>query len=89
MLWSGSRAPSPRVRGSEQECLHSSAGRREHDDYANAVAGGVEHVLGRRPADPEFVRTCLDMGSEVITPFASAPMATAGLRHSHGVSTDG
>jgi hypothetical protein len=38
-------------------------------------------VLGRLPIDPEFVRTCLDMGAEGITPFASAPLATASLRY--------
>jgi hypothetical protein len=52
----------------------------EHDDFATAAAGVVEQVLGRLPVDPEFVKTCLDMGAEEITAFASAPLATAGLR---------
>lgn len=53
----------------------------EHDDFATAVAGVVEQVLGRLPVDPDLVRWCLESGAEEITPFASAPLATAGLRY--------
>ena len=53
----------------------------EHDDFATAAAGVVEQVLGRPPADPDLVRWCLESGAEEITPFASAPLGTAGLRY--------
>jgi hypothetical protein len=53
----------------------------EHDDFATAAAGVVDQVLGRLPVDPEFVRTCLEAGSEIVTPYASAPSATHGLRY--------
>lgn len=61
----------------------------EHDDFATAAAGVVEQVLGRLPVDPEFVKKCLDMGAEEITAFASAPMATAGLRYDREGHDDG
>ena len=50
----------------------------EHDDFATAAAGVIEQVLGRPPADPEFIKECLDIGAEEITPFAHAPLATVG-----------
>jgi hypothetical protein len=50
----------------------------EHDDFATAAAGVVEQVLGRPPVDPDFVKTCLEMGSEAITTFARAPLSTLG-----------
>jgi hypothetical protein len=53
----------------------------EHDDFATATAGVVEQVLGRLPVDPEFVRSCLEAGSETVMAFAEAPMATAGLHY--------
>lgn len=53
----------------------------EHDDFATAAAGVVELVLGHLPVDPDLVRWCLESGAEEITPFASAPLATAGVRY--------
>lgn len=60
----------------------------EHDDFATAAAGVVEQVLGRRSVDPAFTQKCLEMGSEEITPFASAPLATVGLGRLQDVSYD-
>lgn len=53
----------------------------EHDDYANASAGAVNLVLGRRAVDPGFVTMCLEIGSDEKNPYAPPPMASAGLRH--------
>jgi hypothetical protein len=60
----------------------------EHDDYATAAAGAIEQAVGRVAVDPAFIKKCLDMGVEDILPFASAPLATVGLRHLQGVSDD-
>jgi hypothetical protein len=60
----------------------------EHDDYATAAAGAIEQAVGRVAVDPAFIKKCLDMGAEDILPFASAPLATVGLRHLQGVSDD-
>jgi hypothetical protein len=60
----------------------------EHDDFATAAAGVVEQVLGRQPADPEFTQKCLEAGSDVVTPWASAPLATVGMGHPQDVWDD-
>jgi hypothetical protein len=60
----------------------------EHDDYATAAAGAIEQAVGRVAVDPAFIKKCLDMGAEDILPFASAPLATVGLRHLQGASDD-
>jgi hypothetical protein len=52
-----------------------------HQDHAVAVRGVVAGLTMRHHiASPEFIRACLEAGagSEAITAFASAPLATVG-----------
>jgi hypothetical protein len=52
---------------------------RVHQDHAVSVRGVVAALTtAGRAMDPALVRMCLEAGSEVITPYASAPLATVG-----------
>jgi hypothetical protein len=58
---------------------------RVHQDHATAVRGVVAGLsTARHVVSPEFLRACFEAGSEEVTVFAGAPMATAGLRYREG-----
>lgn len=62
---------------------------RIHQDHAVAVRGVVAGLTtARHLASPEFTAACLAAGSEVASPWASAPLATAGLGHPEDVQDD-
>jgi hypothetical protein len=55
---------------------------RLHQDHAVSVRGVVAALTAAgRAMDPALVKLCLESGAEEITAFASAPLATAGLRY--------
>jgi hypothetical protein len=55
---------------------------RVHQDHAVAVRGVVAGLTtARHLATPEFIAACLAAGSEVASPWSSAPLATVGLHY--------
>jgi hypothetical protein len=60
-----------------------------HQDHAVAVRGVVAGLTtARHRASPEFIAACLAAGSEVASPWSSAPLATAGMDNPLDVSDD-
>jgi len=60
-----------------------------HQDHAVAVRGVVAGLTtARHLASPEFIAACLAAGSEVVSPWSSAPLATAGMGNPLDVQDD-
>jgi phage terminase large subunit-like protein len=60
-----------------------------HQDHAVAIRGVVAGLtMARHLASPEFIAACLAAGSEVASPWASAPLATVGMGNPQDVQDD-